>query len=130
MGGICMFGKRLREVRLSQGLTLEELANKYNVIYDGGLNKGTLSKYENGKQEPMVSTVSHLAQILGVSSDYLLGTSNSPFLPTEEDDGKPFLIINNRNGLPVKISLTADQLDRAQKALELIIPDAVEDLLF
>ena len=125
-----MFGKRLREVRLSQGLTLEELANKYNVIYDGGLNKGTLSKYENGKQEPMVSTVSHLAQILGVSSDYLLGTSNSPFLPTEEDDGKPFLIINNRNGLPVKISLTADQLDRAQKALELIIPDAVEDLLF
>ena len=109
-----MFGQRLRELRISRGYTLEELANKYNETYDGGLNKGTLSKYENGKQEPMVSTVSNLAKILDVSADYMLGTSESPFLSTDHNDGKPFLIINNRNGRPVKIPLTEDQLDRAQ----------------
>ena len=125
-----MFGKRLHEVRLSQGLTLEELANKYNAMFDGGLNKGTLSKYENGKQEPMVSTVLNLSVILNVSSDYLLGATDSPLPPSVDHDGRPFLIISNRNGQPVKISLTAEQLERAQKALELIIPEAVEDHLF
>lgn len=124
-----MFGKRLKEVRRAQGLTLEELANKYNAVFDGGLNKGTLSKYENGKQEPIVSTVSNLSTILNVSVDYLMGTSDTPQLPTEDDIDQPFLIINNRNGKPVRIKLNKDQLDRAQKALELIIPDAVEDLL-
>jgi len=124
-----MFGKRLKETRRSLGLTLEELATKYNMAFDGGLNKGTLSKYENGKQEPIVSTVSNLSTILNVSVDYLMGTSDVPDFPAEPNDGKPFLIINNRNGKPVRITLTNDQLDRAQKALELIIPDAVEDLL-
>ena len=124
-----MFGKRLKETRLSMGLTLEELANRYNAAFDGGLNKGTLSKYENGKQEPIVSTVSNLSTILNVSVDYLMGTSDIPRFSDDVDVHKPFLIINNRNGKPVKISLTSEQLDRAQKALEPIIPDAVEDLL-
>ena len=125
-----MFGKRLRKVRLSQGLTLEELASKYNAMFDGGLNKGTLSKYENEKQEPMMSTVLNLSVILNVSSDYLLGSTDSPLPPQTDDNCHPFLIISNRNGQPVKISLTDEQLERAQKALELIIPEAVEDHLF
>lgn len=122
-----MFGKRLREIRLKRELTLDELAAKYNAMFDGGLNKGTLSKYENGKQEPVVGTVRNLAVILNVSADYLLGATDSS--PSAED-GKPFLIISNRNGQPVKIALTDEQLERAQKALELIIPEAVEDQLF
>ncbi len=124
-----MFAKRLREMRRARGLTLEELANKHNELFGGGLNKGTLSKYENGKQEPVVSTVSNLAKILEVSTDFLLGTTDSPYLTTDGDDGKLYVTINNRDGKPVKISLTPDQLDRAQKALELIIPDAVKDYL-
>lgn len=124
-----MLGKRLKEARKAKGYTLDELAIRYNSTFDGGLNKGTLSKYENGKQEPAASTVSNLSTILGVSVDYLMGNSDSPVPVSDTDDGKPFLIINNRNGKPVKIYLTQDQLNRAQKALELIIPDAVEDIL-
>ena len=58
-----------------------------------------------------------------------MGTTDVPHFSDDADIQKPFLIISNRNGKPVKIALTGEQLDRAQKALELIIPEAVEDLL-
>ena len=68
-----MFGCKLREIRKTQGYTLESLANAYNQAFNGGLNKGTLSKYENGKQEPMISVVDNLASLLNVGTDFLLG---------------------------------------------------------
>lgn len=71
-----MFSERLKKVRKSKGLTLDALAELYNKKYDAGLNKGTLSKYENNKQEPMISVVSNLSSILGVSVDYLLCKDN------------------------------------------------------
>lgn len=72
-----MFGERLKEIRKKQGYTLERLAELYNNTYQAGLNKGTLSKYENNKQEPMISVVDNLATILNVPTDYLLGRTNS-----------------------------------------------------
>lgn len=71
-----MFSEQLKKVRKSKGLTLDALAELYNKKYDAGLNKGTLSKYENNKQEPMISVVSNLSSILGVSVDYLLCKDN------------------------------------------------------
>ncbi len=72
------FGDKLKECRRAKNMTLEELALKYNRRFDGGLSKGTLSKYENNKQEPLVSVVTNLTEILDVSSDYLLGRSDNP----------------------------------------------------
>lgn len=72
------FGDKLKECRRAKNMTLEELALKYNRRFDGGLSKGTLSKYENNKQEPLVSVVTNLTEILDVSSDYLLGRSEIP----------------------------------------------------
>lgn len=70
-----LFGDNLKKARKEKNLTLENLAEKYNERFDAGLSKGTLSKYENGKQEPMITVVNNLATILGVSTDYLLGNS-------------------------------------------------------
>ena len=67
------FGATLKLVRKSRGYTLDELATAYNKRYRAGLNKGTLSKYENGKQEPMISVVDNLATLLNVGTDYLIG---------------------------------------------------------
>lgn len=72
-----MFGKRLKNLRKDNDLTLDELATLYNSQYDGGLNKGTLSKYENGKQEPMISVVINLAALFNVPTDYLLGKTDN-----------------------------------------------------
>lgn len=74
------FGDKLKECRKAKNLTLEELALKYNRRFDGGMSKGTLSKYENNKQEPLVSVVTNLTDILEISSDYLLGRSDTPEL--------------------------------------------------
>jgi len=68
-----MFSDKFKEARLRSGYTLEQLAEKYNRTFpNGGLNKGTLSKYENNKQEPMITTVQNLATLLDISVDYLL----------------------------------------------------------
>ena len=77
------FGDKLKECRKAKNLTLEELAAKYNRRFDGGMSKGTLSKYENNKQEPLVSVVTNLTELLDVSSDYLLGRTDNPNLDFE-----------------------------------------------
>ncbi len=74
------FGDKLKECRRAKNMTLDELAQKYNRRFEGGLSKGTLSKYENNKQEPLVSVVTNLTEILDISSDYLLGRSDNPNL--------------------------------------------------
>lgn len=84
-----MFGERLKEIRKEKNLTLDELAAQYNARFDGGLNKGTLSKYENGKQQPMITVVNNLSVLLGVSTDWLLERTDehtkSENLKLEED---------------------------------------------
>lgn len=72
-----MFSKRLRQIRKDRGLTLDSLAELYNQNYHAGLNKGTLSKYENGKQQPLISVINNLSCLLNVSSDYLLGKTHN-----------------------------------------------------
>lgn len=79
-----MFGKRLKTARTEKGYTLEELAKHYNTRFGGGLSKGTLSKYENEKQLPMITVVSNLSAILNVSTDYLLGRDGQE--AAEEDE--------------------------------------------
>lgn len=87
-----MFATRLRELRKSKGYTLEELATLYNKKFSTlgtGLNKGTLSKYENNQQTPMLNTISCLAEVLEVSTDYLLGKSNTQAPPQSTQANTP-----------------------------------------
>lgn len=83
-----MFGARLKAAREAKGLTMDELVTLYKKKFPiSGLNKGTLSKYENEKQEPMINTVNRLAEILEVSVDYLSG--KLPDQNSEESRVKP-----------------------------------------
>lgn len=67
------FGRRLRAARKTAGLTLQSVADALNRDYGTNINKGTISKYENGIHEPNATTVYCLAQLLKVSHDYLMG---------------------------------------------------------
>jgi len=55
-----LVGRKLRELRTKQGLSLRALADR------SGLNINTLSLVENGKSSPSVGTLQQLAQALSV----------------------------------------------------------------
>jgi transcriptional regulator with XRE-family HTH domain len=60
-------GKRIKEYRMKRGLTLQEMEEKT------GFTKGYLSKVENTKKAPPISTLIVLAKALGISLSEILG---------------------------------------------------------
>ncbi len=68
-----MFGKRLRELRERDGYSMDKLIELYNDKFNGKMNKSTLSRYENGLQEPMYTVVVNFANLFNVSVDYISG---------------------------------------------------------
>ena len=59
-------GKRILELRKQLSWTQEDLAEKSDTT------KQTISMTENGKQELRASNIVKIADVLGVSTDYLL----------------------------------------------------------
>lgn len=70
-----MIGNKIRELRKKHGLTLDELANNLNNRYPDTMNfnKGKISKWENDKEEPRLSSVKILADYFDVPLDYFNG---------------------------------------------------------
>jgi len=74
-----VFGKRLKELRERNNFSMDRLVDIYNMKFNGKMNKSTLSRYENNLQEPMYTVVVNLAEIFGVSVDYLSGAKDNLF---------------------------------------------------
>ena len=62
------FGARFRNARKSKGLSQQTLGDHLN------LKRNTISNYENEKSYPSLEILASLVTVLGVSSDFLLGT--------------------------------------------------------
>ena len=62
-----MNGERLRELRKEEGITQIELAE----ILDK--TNGAISAYETGRKNPSLEVLGELADLFGVSTDYLMG---------------------------------------------------------
>lgn len=74
-----MFTQRLKYARKKEKLTQEELAVKVNTT------KATISNYENGHSSPSNDMLILLSEKLNVSTDYLLGRSNTPNMSEQEE---------------------------------------------
>ena len=72
-----MFGDRIKELRIRNYYSMYKLVEIYNKQFDGKLNKSTISRYENGLQEPMFTTVKNFAKLFSVTTDYLTETTDS-----------------------------------------------------
>jgi len=70
------FSQKLRKLRESQCLTIDEFCNQFNSVFNGRLNKSTVSRYENGLQEPLLSTFKKIAQFYSIDPSDLLGYRN------------------------------------------------------
>ena len=62
-----LLSKRLKELRISNGLTQRELGELVNVT------KVSICCYENGTRVPTLDTLTKLGKVLDVDVDYLLG---------------------------------------------------------
>jgi transcriptional regulator with XRE-family HTH domain len=61
-----LFGENLKRIRESKDLSLLE------ADYISELNESNISKYENGKREPRLSTILKLAKLLRIHPKELL----------------------------------------------------------
>ncbi|AXY24744.1 multidrug transporter [Suicoccus acidiformans] len=77
-------GGNIKALRNMKGLTLEEMANELNSKYPGEINfnKGKISKWENGKDRPLLSSAAILADYFEISIDDLI--SKDVNLTTDE----------------------------------------------
>lgn len=64
-------GERILNLRKKQNLSQKELAEKV------GITEASLSRYENNLREPKAEIIAKISEILGCSTDYLLGLSNN-----------------------------------------------------
>ncbi|OUC52465.1 hypothetical protein B7939_00640 [Eggerthia catenaformis] len=70
-------GKKIKQLRLEKGITLEKLCSELSVMVsldekDIKFNRSKISKWENDKEEPKLSSLKYLADYYNVSIDYLL----------------------------------------------------------
>lgn len=66
------FPQRLRHARLALGLTQAQLARQI------GIRREHLNILEHGRSSPTITTLAKLAQALEVTTDYLLGLTDTP----------------------------------------------------
>ena len=69
-----MLCKRIHDLRSALGWSQVELARALNV------SKQTVSNWENDNIQPSIDMLVRLAQVFGVTTDYLLGMDNVPRL--------------------------------------------------
>ena len=71
-------GQKLKELRSLKGLTQKELADKLHVSFQ------TVSKWENGENEPDITTLKELATLFNCSVDYLIGSEQEGLFPAPQ----------------------------------------------
>ncbi|RQW65988.1 XRE family transcriptional regulator [Listeria sp. SHR_NRA_18] len=67
-----LFKDRLKDLRKKKGITQAQLGEKVNVT------NVSISGYENGNRFPDTETLEELASYFEVSTDYLLGRTDTP----------------------------------------------------
>lgn len=65
------FGTKLRKLRKENELTQQQLADKLDVT------KGTVSAYETNAKYPSIEVLIKISNVFSISSDYLLGLSQT-----------------------------------------------------
>lgn len=67
-----LIGKRIKQVRKMRDMSADALSEKV------GIASQTLRHIENGDNKTRLQTLLNIADVLGVSMDYLLGRVHSP----------------------------------------------------
>ena len=112
-----VFKDRLKEKRVEAGLTQAELAKKANVT------ARTIQNYELGSRKPAnMEVIQKIADALGTSTEYLLGSSGAYVVAAREKGGSKAArdideLVSEVTGMFAGGRLSEDALEGAMKAL-------------
>jgi len=67
-------GSRVKELRLTKGMTQSELAERI------GMTSSAISSYEIGERQPSYDVLIKIAKLFNVTTDYLLGHTNKDMM--------------------------------------------------
>lgn len=111
-------GLRLKAERKRRGLTLQ------GVEKLTGINHKTLSGYENNHSEPDVETLSKLANVYGVSTDYLVTGESDEFIPSSRDIRDLRKVLEQNDLMFDGVPLDEDDRERIAQVLEALFWEA------
>lgn len=83
--------ERLLSLRRARGYRQKDIADYL------GVDRTTYTKYETGATEPNIATIRRLADLFSVTTDYLLGRTDTPDAAVRVDD----LAVLSIDGEPV-----------------------------
>jgi len=95
-----LFPDRLKEIRAAQNLTQAGLAAKL------GMARNTVAMYESGGREPCAAMLHKMAEVLGTTTDYLLGCT-----PGHDEESSPASCESTDARTAREIMTILDQLD-------------------
>lgn len=119
-------GEKLKEIRLDNNLTMEELANLLNTMHNLNINKSMISRWENDKATPVNTFLSAYAKQFKIDLNYLLDVPTNNITNLEKYDikkvklkqvpllgeiacGKPILAVEDRDSfIMVEEDIPAD----------------------
>lgn len=110
-----MFGIRLKNLRKAKNWTIDDVSQKIEV------GRSTYAGYETERRKPPIETISKLAAIHDVSTDYILGLTDEPSPNRIEYNASEYLKKDdlNWNGVP----LSDQELKPIRDLLEVVIRD-------
>lgn len=114
-----MIGDTLKQLRMKQGLTSEELCSKI------GIKGGSYRNYERNDRKPDYDTLVKLADFYGVTTDYLLGRPDAkpPEEPLDEFAQKEHLKSLEKVFMKKYLALTEEQRDKVLDFLRGVVAE-------
>ena len=114
-----MISQRLRFARINANLTQKEVSAR------AGISSRNYSKYEVGETFPPPDVMVRLCQVLGVTSDFLLGLSDE-YTPGETS-GSDFLCLTGSDGYRHMYSIPNEMSGRVSAMLMAGFPELMRD---
>lgn len=97
-----LFGEKLKELRQIKNLTQLELSNRLHVT------KSMISAYENGIRYPSYDVLIKIANLFGVTTDYLLGLDNRKYIDLTN-------LTNEQNSIVSSIVSEFNEINKKQQ---------------
>lgn len=91
---------RIKSLRLKKNMSQNELATKL------GIGRSNMGHIENGRVEPTKESIVLLSEIFGVTTDYLLGRTDTPQFTAKNERDVQKMLTEMKEGLSNEQSLT------------------------